>query len=218
MNFGILRVRSFYRCTFFCHREWRQCARVGTRHQIPRARGYLTHLTHLTYLTLGLLTPLVSRADDDEFRFHSVGASVGLPANSTSNDFLQSEAFLNYNLWRWNLNTNWHLQSRIGISAGWLGKDNDDAFIGTLGPALELTRGTFPLSLDCSFSPTYISRYHFGLINLGENVQFTTLFGLNWDVVSHWRVGYHFQHMSNAGIKEPNPGFNLHVFSIAYLF
>jgi hypothetical protein len=143
---------------------------------------------------------------------------MGFPAESTSNNFLQAELFLDYNLWRWNLSTNWHLQSRVDISAGWLGQRDDRAFIGTLGPILEIRRTAFPLSLDAGFSPTYISRYHFSSTDLGENVQFTSHIGLNWDVFSHLRVGYRFQHMSNAGIREPNPGFNLHVVSVGYLF
>jgi hypothetical protein len=160
----------------------------------------------------------VAQAQEQEFRFHSVGARIGFPAESTSSDFLQSEAFVNYNLWRWCLTTNWHLQSRVGISAGWIGKHGDDAFVGTLGPILEISRARFPLSLEGGFSPTYISRDQFGSTDLGSRAQFTSAIGLNWDVTSHWRIGYRFQHMSNAGIKEPNPGFNLHVVAIAYLF
>jgi hypothetical protein len=183
---------------------------------IVRVRFNLAGLTHVMMVSLASLLLMPSHAQ--EFQFHSVGARIGFPAESTSNNFLQTEAFLDYNLWRWNLSTNWHLQSRVGVSAGWLGQRGDAAFIGTLGPNLELSRVAFPLSLEGGFNPTYISRYHFSSTVLGENVQFTSHIGLYWDVTSHWRVGYRFQHMSNAGIREPNPGFNLHVLSISYLF
>jgi hypothetical protein len=179
------------------------------------------NVARITFLTiLGCALPFASRAQEQEqaFKFHAVGARLGFPAESTSNNFLQSEAFLDYNLWRWCLTTNWHLQSRVGISAGWLGKRGDDAFIGSLGPILEINRARFPLSLEGGFCPTYITRHQFGSIDLGTSGQFTTHIGLNWDVTSHWRIGYRFQHMSNAGIKEPNPGFNLHVVAIGYLF
>ena len=183
-----------------------------------RVRFYLPRLIQLTIL--GCALPFVSRAQEkeDEFRFQSVGARIGFPAENTSNHFLQSEAFLNYNLWRWCLSTNWHLQSRIGLAAGWLGQRGDNAFIGTLGPILEISRARFPLSLEAGFSPTYIGRYRFSSTDLGVRAQFTSHIGLNWDVTSHWRLGYRFQHMSNAGLKEPNPGFNLHVVSVGYLF
>jgi hypothetical protein len=177
--------------------------------------------TRLIYLILlGCAVSFASQAQEQaqEFRFQSVGARIGFGAENTSNHFLQSEAFLNYNLWRWCLSTNWHLQSRVGTSAGWLGQRGDNVFIGTMGLILELSRARFPLSLEGGFSPTYISRYHFSSTSLGANTQFTSHVGLNWDVTSHWRAGYRFQHMSNAGIKEPNPGFNLHVVFVGYLF
>jgi len=170
-------------------------------------------------MILGCSLPFVSQAQEkeQEFRFQSAGARIGFPAENTGQHFRQAEAFLNYNLWGWHLSTNWHLQSRIDLSAGWLGQHGDNAFIGTLGPSLEFSRARFPLSLEAGFSPTYISSYHFGTTDLGANAQFTSHIGLNWDI-SHLRLGYRFQHMSNAGIREPNPGFNLHVVSVGYLF
>jgi hypothetical protein len=185
---------------------------------IVRVRFNLLRLIHLTIL--GCALPFVSQAleKEQEFRFQSAGARIGFPAENTSQHFRQAEAFLNYNLWGWNLSTNWHLQSRIDLSAGWVGQHGDNAFIGTLGPSLELSRARFPLSLEAGFSPTYISSYHFGTTDLGANAQFTSHIGLNWDITSHLRLGYRFQHMSNAGIREPNPGFNLHVVSVGYLF
>lgn len=183
-----------------------------------RARFNLSWLILLTFL--GCSPPLISQAQEheQEFRFHSVGARIGFPAEDDSEHFLQAESFLDYNLWRWNLSTNWRLQSRIATSAGWLGGRGEDAFIGSIGPTLELSRVGIPLAIEGGSSPTYISRYRFGRINLGTSAQFTTHIGLYWDVTSHWRVGYRYQHMSNGGIKEPNPGFNLHILSVGYLF
>jgi len=167
---------------------------------------------------LALESLLAFSAAAQEFQFHSAGARIGFAAESTSNHFLQTEGFVDYNLWRWNLSENWRLQSRVGISAGWLGQRGDNSFIGTLGPSFEISRTAFPISLECGFNPTYISRYHFSSTDLGANVQFTSHIGLYWDVTSRWRIGYRFQHMSNAGIREPNPGFNLHVLSVGCLF
>ena len=65
---------------------------------------------------------------------------------------------------------------------------------------------------------TGLSRDEFGSKDLGGNFQFTSHAGLNWDFAEHFRVGYRFQHMSNAGLREPNPGLNLHLFAVSYLF
>jgi hypothetical protein len=217
MNFGIVGVRSFL--TQILDRKSqvnRRRARSALRQSLLRHTSF-THLACLSCLAF-FLAGLISRAQTQEFQFHSAGVRMGFPAENTSNNFLQTEVFLDYNLWRWNLSTNWDLQSRLDISAGWLGQRGDAAFIGTLGPSLELRRAGFPLSLEGGSSPTYISRYHFSSTDLGENVQFTSHIGLFCDVTSRWRVGYRFQHMSNAGIRKPNPGFNLHMLSISYLF
>jgi hypothetical protein len=204
MKFGTARVRSIFN-------------RAGDA--LGRPLAHLTWLTFLIQLTIFISPRLVaSGAEPEEFQFHSVGARVGFPAERDSEHFLQTEAFLDYNLWRWNLNTNWRLQSRVAASAGWLGGRGESAFIGVIGPTLELSRAGIPLAIEGGSSPTYISRYRFGRMDLGTSAQFTTHIGLFWDVTPHWRVGYRYQHMSNAGIREPNPGFNLHILSIGYLF
>lgn len=181
-----------------------------------RVRCYFARLIHFASLSLVLL--LAARIHAQEFQFQGVGVRVGLPAEDTSNHFVQLESYLNYNLWRWKLAPKWAMQMRLDSSAGWLGKEGDNAAVLTLGPSYELTYDGLPLSLDGGSSPTYLSRYHFGDINLGANAQFTTYIGVNWDIASHWRIGYRYQHMSNAGIREPNPGFNLHVICLGYLF
>jgi hypothetical protein len=183
---------------------------------IVRVRIFFAQLICLTIVNF---VPLqLARAATDEFKFESAGARVGISGNSTSENFFQSEAFLNYNLWRWDLSPRWQLQSRIDLSAGWLGNRGYDAAIGSVGPSLLISRSELPLSLEGGFHPTFMSRDQFGSTDLGSRVQFTSHIGLNWDVTSRLRLGYRYQHMSNAGIREPNPGFNLHVFSIGYLF
>jgi Lipid A 3-O-deacylase (PagL) len=81
-----------------------------------------------------------------------------------------------------------------------------------------LTRGKFPLSLEGGVSPTGLSRYDFGAKNFGTYFQFTSHLGLNWDILPRVRLSYRFQHMSNAGLSRHNPGLNLHMLGVSYLF
>src|SRR2546426_1093519 len=115
MNLGILRVRSFLTRTFAHNRNlnWRNQQAPG---RAPLTRSYLFHLTRLTHLIFPLALLLAARALAQEFQFQSTGVRMGFPAENTSNNFLQSEAFLNYNLWRWDVSSNWRLQSRIDLS------------------------------------------------------------------------------------------------------
>ena len=90
--------------------------------------------------------------------------------------------------------------------------------MGTLGPSLVLGRRRLPLSVEGGISPTMLSEYEFASKNLGSIVQFTSHVGLSWEFAPHWRLGYRFQHMSNAGLGSHNPGLNLHVFGLSYVF
>jgi len=164
-----------------------------------------------------LLCAVIGRAED--FRLESVGARVGFPANWSSKDFRQAELFANWNLpWGWDLGKEWWLQSRLDFSAGWLGDQVVNGAIGTGGPTLVLGRERLPVSLEGGVSPTVLSPAEFPSKDFGMNFQFTSHIGLNWDFATHWRLSYRFQHMSNAGLAPSNPGLNLHVLGISYLF
>jgi lipid A 3-O-deacylase len=164
-----------------------------------------------------LLWPVVGRAEG--VQLESVGARGGISANPTGVSFNQAEVFANWNLpWGWDLGKEWHLQTRLDFSAGWLGDQGDNAAIGTVGPSLVLRRERLPVSLEGGISPTLLSQYDFESRNFGTYFQFTSHVGLNWDFAAHWRLGYRFQHMSNAGLASHNRGLNMHLFALSYLF
>jgi lipid A 3-O-deacylase len=153
------------------------------------------------------------------FRLESIGVRGGFPANESGKDFNQAELFMDWQLpWWWNLGAQWRLQTRLDLSLGWLGSSTDNAFIGTLGPSLILEKKDSALSLEGGISPTVLSKDDLGAKNFGTKFQFTTHIGLNWDIASRVRLSYRFQHMSNAHLGEHNPGLNLHMLGISYLF
>jgi hypothetical protein len=154
-----------------------------------------------------------------EFRLESAGARGGFSSDPGIGQFVQAEAFLDWNLpWQWEWGTDWRLQSRLDLSAGWLGSQGTDAAIATIGPTVVLGRKRFPLSLEGGLSPTVLSRHEFESKDFGSLYQFTSHAGLNWDLGERFRVGYRFQHMSNAGFASPNPGLNMHLFTVSYRF
>jgi lipid A 3-O-deacylase len=142
-----------------------------------------------------------------QLQLESTGLRFGFSPASNDDKFHQAELSANWNLpWGWALGSRWHLQTRMDVSAGWLGDPGGDAF------------GQFPLNFEAGVSPTLLSRHEFATKDFGAYFQFTSHVGLNWDLSSRFRVGYRFQHMSNAGIAEPNPGLNLHMVGVSYLF
>jgi hypothetical protein len=149
----------------------------------------------------------------------STGVRAGTSLNRRSESFRQVEATLDFDLpWRWQLGPDFKLQSRLDLSAGWLHGEGKDAAVGTAGPSAILSWRDFPVSLDLGSSPTLISRHRFERRDYGSHFQFTSHAGLNWDVARHFRVGYRYQHMSNAGLGHPNPGVNLHMLAVGYRF
>lgn len=148
-----------------------------------------------------------------------VGIRGGTSFYGNSSLFKQTELFSDMNLpLRWNFYSNWVLQPRVDATAGWLGGENTDAFIGSVGPAIGLRKGRCPVWLEAGSSPTFLSRYHFDDKNFGCQFQFTSHIGLIWDITDHVSLGCRFQHMSNAGVACSNPGLNLLMAEISYRF
>ena len=164
-----------------------------------------------------LLTRTILPAQD--FHRDSAGARFGFPVGARDQGFYQAEGFANLDLpWRWEFNSLWRLQSRLDLAGGGLRGHGDDAFVGSLGPALVLQYDLFPVSVVCGSSPTYISQHEFGPTDLGTLFQFSSHIGVDWDIGWHVQVGYRLQHMSNSGISHHNPGLNLHMFALSYRF
>ena len=149
----------------------------------------------------------------------SAGARFGFSPEGAGHGFHQAEAFVNLDLpWNWDLGASWLLQSRLEASAGWIGESSDSAAIATLGPTLALGQHSFPFSFECGISPTVLTRSDFPTKDFGIPFQFTSHGGANFDITSHIRLSYRFQHMSNASLSRHNPGLNLQVFGLSYLF
>ncbi len=161
-----------------------------------------------------------SASQAQEFRLESVGVRGGASGNQgASHNFHEVDVFLDADLpWNWDLGHKWWLYSQLDGSAGWLGSSFEDGFIGTLGPGLLLKRQDYPVSVVTGISAAMLSRYDFVEKNFGQLFQFVTYIGFNYDFGQHVRAGYRFQHMSNGGLSAPNPGLNLHMLAVSYLF
>lgn len=164
-----------------------------------------------------LFTGVVAQAGI--FDFESAGARLGIPANKSSAGFGEAEVYVDWNLRRpWDLGREWHMQPRLDLAAGWLGNHGVDAAIASFGPTLVLGWKQFPVSLEGGISPTIITRDDFATKDFGIPFQFTGYAGVSCDLFGHFRLGYRWQHMSNAGLSASNPGLNLQVLALSYIF
>ena len=155
----------------------------------------------------------------EDFNLESIGARGGFPESGSGRNFNQAELFTDWDLpWNWDLGKELHLRPQVDASVGWLGDGTYAAAIGTIGPRLVLSRERLPVSIVGGTSPTLLSRTVFRDKDFGINFQFTLRIGLDYDFAPHWRLSYHFQHMSDAGLSSKNPALNMHMFGLSYLF
>jgi hypothetical protein len=169
--------------------------------------------------TNSLNAPLAP-AETNRFHLESVGARMGVPLTSESAEsFLQAEAFSNWAVpVRWDLGAQWEVGLSLDLALGWLGGGSKSGVIGSFGPVFELRRGPIPVAIHVGSSPTLLSEHDYPSKDFGGDFQFTSHAGIDWDFARHFRLSYQFQHMSNAGLYSHNPGLNLHMFGLSYVF
>lgn len=174
---------------------------------------------YVTFSVMAGALLMANQSHGEALRLESAGALAGLSQTKSGNNYYQEEIFAHWNLpWRWGSDDGLHCQPKLGISAGWLRGWNTDAFLSTVGPHLSLGCKQVPIFIEGGVGPTIMSRDRFGPADFGSHLQFTTYGGLAWACGSHLRLGYRYQHMSNGGLAELNPGLNLHAISVGWRF
>jgi hypothetical protein len=186
-------------------------------------------LSAITFSTAFLLLSIACCRGEDNFQAATntnevgnnflAGVRGGFSAIDGNLNFQQAEAYGQWKTpWRWNFCSDFSLRLCADVSAGWLHSYDTSAFIGTLGPVLEFRKGKFPIILEGGASPTIMSQHVFHGNNFGDNFQFTSYIGVQWEITKNLAVGVRIQHMSNAHIANPNPGLNMLMFSTSYSF
>ena len=133
--------------------------------------------------------------------------------------FQQAEVYGQWKTpWRWNFCSDYSVRVCVDGSGGWLHSYSVSSTIWTLGPVLEFRKGKFPIILEGGISPTLMNKHNFGGNNFGSNFQLTSHIGVQWEITRRLTVGLRIQHMSNAGLANPNPGLNMQMFSASYTF
>jgi hypothetical protein len=194
------------------------------RFRLPKTAGSLKQVkTPLVTLLLALLAvtlmAVTPAAAEESNRRWQAGGRLGFNDGRNDEDFLQAEIFLAH-LLPLPIAQNAPLSFQIVFegSAGVIGADSEEGLVAAAGPGLALGFWQDRLMVKAGVSPTFISRDRFGKEDLGGPVQFTSHVGLSAGVYRGLRVGYRFQHMSNAGLYDRNPGLNLHMLEVAWRF
>ena len=170
----------------------------------------------LTIVGVVCLSGFPAWSNDSDW--NTFGLRAGIDDNGNNESFSQYEVYGTYSLpWRWESESKWVLGSFTGLNLGYLNSDGD-SFVGSVGLGAYLKTPGKSFVLSAGVYPTYLSESEFGDDDFGGSLQFTSAVGLNYNFLESWTLGYRFQHMSNGGAEDENPGLNLHMLEIGYRF
>ena len=170
----------------------------------------------LVMVTLIVFTALPGNANDG--KWNTVGLRAGVGDSRNDESFSEYEAYATFSLpWKWRSGTGWIIGSFIGVNAGVITCEGTD-FVGSVGPGVYVLTPGESVAFSAGIYPTYLGRSIFGDEDFGDTYQFTSAACVNLIFHQHWTIGYRFQHMSNAGIVNENPGLNTHMIELGYRF
>jgi len=172
----------------------------------------------LKFCIFGLFAALGTLVGMPEIELDEVGFRAGVD-DETGENFHSYElvAYLE-TPWEWDLGDSVELDLEMEASAGLLEGNSKTAGLLHLGFAAFLEVDDLPLRLVLSTGPTYLSEDEYEDFNLGGHLQFTSAVGFDCELVDDWTAGYRYQHISNAGLDDLNPGLNMHLLAIAHDF
>jgi len=156
--------------------------------------------------------PLVGKIQDIGFR-------VATGDGGKFDDLTQQAFFVDFRLpWTWSPWTNVTASPILAFETGRFSHSSENRYFASLGPTLRLAadRWRVPLFMDLGLSPTIIDGSTYGDHDFGTSFNFTSHIGLGlrFGQSKNHVVKLRYQHISNGGIDEVNPGVNMIGFDV----
>ncbi len=169
----------------------------------------------LSVLTLALGLSVAPSA------FALSGSSIELGSGDSSTDMISVALRWNWDK-RWMLGRNWNVTGFWEASLGYWDGDGRGARnlwdVG-IGPVFRLSPNLSRFFLEAGIGAHYLSekkindKREFGShFSFGDHIGFGWLLGEK----DHYELGYRFQHLSNAGLGDPNDGIRFHQVRLGY--
>jgi lipid A 3-O-deacylase len=187
---------------------------TGHRRRRARAGMGLTAVLAAVLAAAAAFAPLPARAQEPD----AVGTLITwteIAFDPHSKSYKQYEAYVNWRLpWDWQGPGGWagHTAFQATVGHMWINKVRGDLV--SLGPLASIDGAGGLLTFHAGFRPTFLTRTTFGSLGVGTHIQFTSHIGVLIRPLPHLAVGWRLQHMSNGGLKTPNPGVNLSTFEV----
>ncbi|GBC63645.1 acyloxyacyl hydrolase [Desulfonema ishimotonii] len=152
--------------------------------------------------------------------WHEAGARMGVTVKKKDENFKIYEAFGAYGLpWQREWLSGWRFDTGLTLGGGLLeGEHHDSGFMGTFGPVIRMYSPDRHFSLSAAVRLALLTKYDFRGQDLGGVVNFSEEIGLDFHMGRGWNAGYRFQHLSNGGLYDNNPGLDFHLFELTYRF
>jgi len=108
------------------------------------------------------------------------------------------------------------LQLKLEYTIGLLEDDSTNSLLFSFGPVAEFNIYDNKIFLSGGISPSFMTKHTFNNLELGGSFNFISQIGVMFSPIEYIAIGYRFEHSSNAGFYENNPGFNIHFWVIRY--
>lgn len=170
-----------------------------------------------------LLIPAPGHAEDSrlpEFGLRAGFSGFDLIGEQTPQYFQQYDAYVRFRLpWERYSESGWGIGTRLLASAGIVRAGGEDEFITTLVPSIVLGDKEERIAFQAGGGIGLLSDYKFGTQNLGGPFQFVWDIGIRLRIYRGLRVGYNFQHVSDATIYgSGSRGYDVNMVEIGYRF
>ena len=148
---------------------------------------------------------------------YEVGLRGGTDSERVEENYTAAEVYVLKELpWKADLTDDLQLKTRLDGGVFYLEAASDGGVMLSTGfdlvvPILNL------VEFEAGFRPTSMLVKQYGADDFGGGIQFTSHVGV---AATHNNLvlNYRFQHTSNAGIFDVNPGLNLHLLGFGYRF
>jgi hypothetical protein len=149
------------------------------------------------------------------------GLQAGKSFNDEEESFSQYDLFASYGLpWSWQWGQAVQVDTNLTTVLGVLDGGGDTGMAASLGFEFVFgsAAGRCPFELRAGSALTYLGKERFGDEDFGGPFQFTHHISLYYWFLQNLSVVARVQHMSNGGMYHENPGLNMAVLALVYLF
>ena len=149
------------------------------------------------------------------------GLQAGASFNEEDESFHQYDLLASYGLpWSWQWGRAVQVDTRLTTVLGVLEGGGDAGLEASLGFEFVFGRasGDGPFQLRAGSALTLLSEDEFGDEDFGGPLQFTHHISLHYWFLQNLSAVARVQHMSNGGIYDENPGLNMIMLALVYLF